>query len=323
MNATLAELGWLLAPATALLLGCLALVPLGCQVLARGVVFIDLAVAQVAACGALAGPLLHFSDPAPHAGSPALASHAGHDHGHDAGNGGHHHDQPASAGQVHAHDDLAVLPDWQDTHGSALTPASWSLPDGNALLWTMSFAAAAALLVWWLARRSPQRREALIGLVYVAAASTALLLVTADPHGRERLDQLLAADVLWAAWPPILLLGVASACCTLAWSLVRFRLRTGPRDGRWPELLFYPLFALTLSVAVPVLGLYLVFALLIGPALWQRPGRGPGTCLGIALLACAGGLLLSWHHDWPSGACIAICLSVSGLAAVLRPRPAN
>lgn len=70
MNATLAELGWLLAPATALLLGCLALVPLGCQVLARGVVFIDLAVAQVAACGALAGPLLRFSDPAaPHAGS--------------------------------------------------------------------------------------------------------------------------------------------------------------------------------------------------------------------------------------------------------------
>lgn len=224
---------------------------------------------------------------------------------------------------MHAHDDLAVLPDWQDTHGSALTPASWSLPDGSALLWTMSFAAAAALLVWWLARRSPQRREALIGLVYVAAASTALLLVTADPHGRERLDQLLAADVLWAAWPPILLLGVASACCTLAWGLARFRWRTGPHDGRWPELLFYPLFALTLSVAVPVLGLYLVFALLIGPALWQRPGRGPGTCLGIALLACAGGLLLSWHHDWPSGACIAICLSVTGLAAVLRPRAAH
>ena len=44
---------WFLAPAAAVALGVLALAPLGAQVLARGVVFIDLAVAQAAAAAAL------------------------------------------------------------------------------------------------------------------------------------------------------------------------------------------------------------------------------------------------------------------------------
>ena len=44
---------WFLAPALALCFGVLALAPLGAQVLSRGVVFIDLAVAQAAAAAAL------------------------------------------------------------------------------------------------------------------------------------------------------------------------------------------------------------------------------------------------------------------------------
>lgn len=44
---------WFVAPALALVAGLLALAPLGAQVLKRGVVFIDLAVAQAAAAAAL------------------------------------------------------------------------------------------------------------------------------------------------------------------------------------------------------------------------------------------------------------------------------
>ena len=44
---------WFWSPVLALLLGVIALAPLGEQVLARGVVFIDLAVAQAAAAAAL------------------------------------------------------------------------------------------------------------------------------------------------------------------------------------------------------------------------------------------------------------------------------
>lgn len=265
---------WLLAPVVALLAGCLALVPLGTQVVARGVIFIDLAVAQTAACGMLA--------------SHRLLAHAP---------DGHVHEAPTA------------LP---------LGQALWA-----ALPWAAWLsAAAAALLVRTLARQAPAFREARIGLVYVGAASAALLLAAGDPHGRDLLDTLLAADVLWAPWPQTLLLGLAALLvCTLA-------LARGPRP--WPDALFYPVFALTLCLAVPVLGLYLVFALLIGPALWHRDigSRGTATgldggALGCAVLASAAGMALSWMLDWPSGATIALCLALAGVASVFRAAPGD
>lgn len=263
---------WLLAPIVALLSGCLALVPLGTQVIARGVVFIDLAVAQMAACGMLA--------------AHRLLAHAPDGHG-------HHHPETLPIGQAL----WAALP-W----------AAWLS------------AAAAALVVRALSRQAPAFREARIGLVYVGAASTALLLAAGDPHGRDLLDTLLAADVLWAPWPQTLLLGLAALLvCTLGFAL-------GARP--WPDVLFYPVFAFTLCLAVPVLGLYLVFALLIGPALWHRDiqrqrtaSAMDGRTLGCAALASATGMALSWMLDWPSGATIALCLALAGLASVLRRPP--
>lgn len=181
------------------------------------------------------------------------------------------------------------------------------------LLLPTIFASLGALIVWLLARRVPGQREALIGLVYVAAASTALLMASTDPHGREQLDTLLAADVLWASWPPVLWLGSVSALILL----ISYRHGRHPASG-WHDALFYPVFALAMSLAVPVLGLYLVFALLIGPSLWHRHGLSvPGSCV-MATGACAAGLALSWQMDWPSGTCVAICLSVLGLGSALR-----
>jgi zinc/manganese transport system permease protein len=241
---------WLLAPAAALLAACLVLVPLGTQVLGRGVVFIDLAVAQVAACGALAAGLLI-------------------DH-----------------------------------------PDTWTTAAASA-----GAALCGAGFVRWLARRRPADREALIGLVYVAGASASVLAASFDPHGRERMAALLAADVLWAGWPAIAVLaGAAVVVMCLAWGRGRLL-----RQDRW----FYPVFALSLSAAVPVLGLYLVFALLIGPAIWARRGMAVHRCLGLAMAACGIGVAASALLDWPSGACVAAALCALGLAAALPARRAG
>lgn len=234
---------WWLAPAAALLTALLALAPLGGQVLARGVVFIDLAVAQAAAAAAL----------------------------------------------------------WA---GAAAAEGSWWLPQ----LLASAGALLAAALVALLARRWPARREALIGLLYVLGACAALLGARVDPHGRERLSELLAADLLWAGWPDAALL----AGCAVAVVLLRGRLA---RDA-----VFYPLFALAASVAVPVLGLFLVFALLIAPALWRQAGLGAARALLLAAAAGGAGLALSWWFDAPSGACVAAALALLGLAAVLAVR---
>lgn len=247
MNAA-ADLAWLAAPAAALVAACALLLPLGRQVLARGVVFIDLAVAQVAALGVLA-----------------------------AGHG--LHDAPAAVGWL----------------ASALA------------------ALAGSAFVWWLARRWPGQREALIGLVYVGAASACVVVVSADPHGRERLAALLAADVLWVSWSAVLALALS------ALAIVALARRGGlARDG-----MFYPAFAVALSVAVQALGLYLVFALLVGPALWARRGLPAvwATMAGIA--ACFAGLALSWALDWPSAATVALAASALGLASLAGRGPAS
>ena len=236
---------WFLAPALALALGLLALAPLGAQVLRRGVVFIDLAVAQAAAAAALA---------------------------------------------------IAAVVDH---------PVWWLAQAASA-----AGALASAAVVAGLARRWPQQREALIGLVYVACACAALLAARVDPHGRERMAELLAADVLWAGWPQAALLG---GCAVGVLGLSRWLTR-----DTW----FYPVFAVVASITVPVLGLFLVFATLIAPALWRQAGVRWAPVLSGGLLAMGLGLAASWLWDAPSGACVALGLALFGaLSAVARPRP--
>ncbi len=237
---------WFLAPVTALLFSVWALAPLGAQVLARGVVFIDLAVAQAAAAAAL------------------------------------------WAGVVVEH------PDWVTTQVLAALGAL-----------------ACAFLVAFLSRRWPAQREALIGLLYVLGASAALLGARLDAHGRERMTELLAADVLWAQWPQVGVLGICAAVVLLLGARLQ------------QDRIFFPVFAVVASLAVPVLGLFLVFATLIAPALWQRAGAPARWAWTGAIAACALGLAVSWALDAPSGACIALALSGYGGLSVLRHRPAS
>jgi zinc/manganese transport system permease protein len=241
------DLLWLGAPVLALLASCLLLVPLGSQVLTRGVVFIDLAVAQVAAIGVLVAGMLYE-------GKPGSLT------------------------------ELAAA-------GAALLGSS---------------------IVWWLARRWPEQREALIGLVYVAAASASVVVVTFDPHGRERLGALLAADVLWVPWRSVALL------CAIA--VIVSGMAVSRKKVLAQDAVFYPTFAIALSIAVQSLGLYLVFALLIGPALWAHKRLSLGGAIAAALTACAAGLALSWAFDWPSGASTAMALSVLGILRGLAHR---
>ena len=230
---------WFLAPALALVAGVLALAPLGERVLERGVVFIDLAVAQAAAAAALTATVL----------------------------GGH--------------------PPWPVVQACAIAGAF------------LAVALVAALAHWW-----PAQREALIGLVYVASACAALLTAQIDAHGGEHLHALLAADVLWSQWPQVALLAVCAALV----GLVRRRL-----GG---DVWFYATFALVSSLAVQVLGLFVVFAALIAPGLWRRAGLRFAAVFGLVITAVLLGLGASWAMNAPSGPLVAFALALCGLASI-------
>lgn len=244
----MSDLALLLPPLAAGLLALLSHMPLGRQVLARGIVFIDLAIAQVTGLGALAAQHL-----------------------------------------------------WHGAHGTALTLAATAA----ALL---GAAAVAGLGSAW-----PERQEALIGLLYVGSASLAVLLVSTDPHGAQKLASLLSGDVLWTTWAALWPLAVVTALFLLA-------LR------RWPALMqhdaaFYGSFALLVSLSLPLLGLYLVFVTLIVPALaaQRHPQAARRVALGVGTAGYALGLALSWYGDLPSGPAVVLALIGCGtLAMILR-----
>ncbi len=232
MSFDAASLGILWPALAAGLLVAATHVPLGMQVLERGIVFIDLAVAQVAGVGVI------------------LADSLG----------------------------------WEPT-GAAVQIAAFAA------------ALACALLLTWTERRWPEVQEAVIGTTFVLGASGALLLLAANPHGAEHLKDLLVGQILWVSWPRLLPVAAAYAVILALWFGARERI------GR---IGFYLLFAAAVTLSVQLVGLYLVFASLIVPALatHRLPRARLVACYVLSAAGYAIGLLASAALDLPSGAVI-------------------
>lgn len=219
-------------------------VPLGQQVLARGIVFIDLAIAQVAGLGVIVAGLLGF-------------------------------EAQGVAGQLAA----------------------------------VAAALLGALLLTFTEKRWPQVQEALIGVLFVLAASLGILLLAHDPHGGEQLKDLLAGQILWVRFAQLWPTGLVSLGVLVLW--LRYRERLG-------YFAFYALFALAVTASVQLVGVYLVFASLIVPALGARPwphAQRLPVGFTIGLIGYAGGLALSLFSDLPAGALIVLLLVLSAACA--------
>jgi zinc/manganese transport system permease protein len=204
-------------------------VPLGREVLRRGIIFLDLAVAQLAGLGMIA----------------------------------------AHAAGLHAGPGVVLA-------GLATAVAGGALLSRTERLW-------------------PDRQEALIGVTFVLAACAALLLLAGDPRGAEHLHDLIAGQILWLNWTDVgsaFLLALPVLLIWFGWP--------GVRSG----VGFYLLFALTITMSVQLVGVYLVFASLILPALAIPRASGTfGLChgWGVGIAGYALGLALSALADWPSG----------------------
>ena len=217
-------------------------VPLGTEVLRRGIVFIDLAIAQIATLGVIAA------------------------------------------------------------HMAGAAEASWQIQVA-----ALAFAAGGAGLLALMERWLPEIQEALIGSIFVLAASLAILLLANDPHGGEELRDLLVGQILWVGKDQLALMGAATGLLLLAWFTGVLRIR-----GRG----FYVGFSVAVTLSVQLVGVYLVFASLILPALAVRKlSARPQLMLGYGLGAVGylAGLVVSAVLDLPSGAVIVWTLAAAGL----------
>ncbi len=232
----------LLPPLVAGLLVLATHVPLGQRVLARGIIFLDLAVAQIAVLG-------------------VIAAHA----------------------------------------------MGWDTQGWQTQLAAAVAAVGGAALLAGCEKRWPDIQEALIGSSYIVAASLAVLLLAGNPHGGEQLGELLTGQILWVGTRQIIQIAVLYAVLIAFW---------WTRSTRLGSLGFYLIFALAITASVQLVGVYLVFASLILPALAVRslPARaGLPVAWMLGALAYAAGLAASALFDWPAGPAIVISLAMTAL----------
>jgi len=170
-----------------------------------------------------------------------------------------------------------------------------------------------AVLLSWIEQRFPEVKEAAIGLTFVLAASGGVLLMSHDVHAGEHLKDLLVGQILWVTPPQLIATALLSAFLLGLW--------------RWRplgQLGFYALFALAVTASVQLVGVYLVFASLIIPALatYRIEQKRTAYAFGIGITGYAIGLLLSARFDLPGGAAIVWAMAIVGgiTATVLSAR---
>jgi len=233
----------------ALLAGLLVLathVPLGQQVLSRGIVFIDLAIAQVAGLGV------------------TLADSFGY-----------------------------------ETSGWEVQVAA------------VSAALAGSVLLTITERFWPEVQEALIGVLFVLAACVELLILANNPHGGEHLKDLLVGQILFVTPEKLIPIAILYALALAVW----FGLR-----GRLGHFGFYVLFALVVTQSVQLVGIYLVFASLIIPALAAKRFAPSWKLAGaylVGIIGYASGIVASSLLDLPTGAMIVVTLCSAFALSVL------
>ena len=234
------------------------LVYLGIHVVRRGIIFIDIAMAQMASLGICVAVLYHI-DP----------------------------DSPAAF--------------------------------GIALAFTLLGAAVFALTG---KRRSEVPQEAVIGIAYVVAAATAVLLLSRAAEGDEDIKNMLVGNILlvspnevWVCLGLFVLVGIFHFIFRRQFLLVSFDREGAYAQGlkvRFWDFLFYASFGFVVTSFVRIAGVLLVFTYLIVPAVC---GINLATSLAkrmiiglvIALVGGVVGLIVSFEGDYPSGAAM-VCV---------------
>ncbi|MDP2758812.1 MAG: metal ABC transporter permease [Sideroxyarcus sp.] len=223
-------------------------IPFGMRVLQRGVIFADLAVAQIAGLGVVIAGLLDLTD------KPLLVQ----------------------------------------------------LIAASSALW-------GAALLAWIERNAAEVKEAYIGLTFVLAASLGILLMSRDAHAGEHLKDLLVGQILWVNNTQLIGTAVLSAVLLFVWRRLQ---------NSQSHFVFYALFALAITASVQLVGIYLVFASLIVPALatYKLPQHRVAFAFGIGSAGYACGLLLSVWIDLPAGVAIVWAMALIGLLSALLKR---
>jgi len=207
-----------------------------------------------------------------------------------------------------------------DTPESLVISVLFVLVGGAFFTWTRSFT-----------HRVPQ--EAVIGIVYIVAASAALLLSSFSVHGDEHLKTMLNGSILWITWKEVIRqLSVSVIVAVLLGiyhkkieeqSLSYRSLGTTGISSFWKwDFLFYVLLGMVIVFFIKTAGIFTIFTFLIIPAtcaalfvdqLFKQFVVGSILAIAVSLI----GLTLSFYLDLPTGATLVCSLGATFFIALI------
>jgi zinc/manganese transport system permease protein len=127
---------------------------------------------------------------------------------------------------------------------------------------SLLFAVGAALLIAYSTKIS-HYPEAVIGLLYAFSLSAVYIALSKTYHGMEEFQRLLASDILFTPLPKIFETAVIYSSVGIALAVVQ----KNTKNNNIKNILFFVLFAITVTSSVKLAGVLIVFSLLLSPAM--------------------------------------------------------
>ncbi len=342
MERLIEALPFLAAPFAA----CLVIASLHCymglHVIRRGVIFVDLALAQAAALGAAVAlviaplvclePHLHQTEAGVTFVTEAqLAQELGLEE--DGASTESVSNTEGVIGDAHDHAGQDHAVQEHEDHEHAY------LSYGMSLL----FALLGAVLLSF-GRLEDERipHEAVIGIIFVVCAALSVLILSKAPHGHEKMEAMLVGSILFVSWRQVavmlmLYLVLGAFHFTVRRSFLEISQgvgaaeKAGKRVRLW-DCLFYGSFALMVTQSVGIAGVFVVFSYLIIPGACaslfaDRFGAQLAMAWAVAVATTVLGLALSALADMPTGSSIVSCfgavLVVFAIARTFVPMRSN
>ena len=314
------------------LAACLVIASLHCymglHVIKRGVIFVDLALAQSAALGAAVALLL----------TPLVCSEP------------HHHHETGALATTEAQ--LAELLESEGADAFAESAPEFQGPGAGApreqgyavgahvhehkwfaQAMSLTFALLGALLLAFGRLRDERiPHEAIIGIIFVVCAALSVLILSKAPHGHEQMEAMLVGSILFVRRPEVAVMLVLYAVLGAFHIALRKPFikiskdvaaanRAGMRVRLW-DCLFYGSFALMVTQSVSMAGVLVVFSYLIIPAACavlfaDGFGRQLVVAWLVAVVITVAGLVLSAAGDMPTGASLVSCFGAALVVCVV------
>ncbi|NNE09130.1 MAG: hypothetical protein HKN20_11270 [Gemmatimonadetes bacterium] len=168
-------------------------------------------------------------------------------------------------------------------------------------------------------------QEAIVATAYGLAVAATFVVLEHSPHGMDEIKHLFVGQLLTVDPGHVLWTAMIYVAIGIAHAFVHRRtndVTEGRGQGRWLDFFFYGTFAIVVTSSVGLVGVLLVFAFLVLPAVAALllAGTTAGRLAwgwGIAIAASVLGLHFAFHLDMPAAPMVVLTLgALLAIAAI-------